>query len=318
MIAGTGNAVAIVAIPFAVLSIGGSVADVGYVAATSLLLMVAFLLLGGVVADRLPRHQVMMAANLVQGLAQAGSATVLLTGHARIWELIIFNGMRGVGLGFYFPAAQGLLPQTVPPADRAQANAIDRVGRNSAQIGGSALGGVLVGVAGPGWGLAVDAIGYFAAAALRAAMRFPALTPAGSAGMISELRQGWREFIARRWLWVIVAEFSLLGLILVGVTSVYGAVVAQRSLGGASSWGLVMSGFACGAVAGGAIMIRYRPSRMLLVGTVGSGVIAVLPFALAVPLSVPLLVAAGWLSASAPRSSRSTGSPRCSRRSRPS
>ena len=52
VISGTGNAVAFVAIPFAVLSIGGSASDVGYVATASLLPMIAFLLVGGVVGDR--------------------------------------------------------------------------------------------------------------------------------------------------------------------------------------------------------------------------------------------------------------------------
>src|SRR5450759_5753296 len=96
-----------------------------------------------VVADRLPRHQVMVAADVLQGLAQGASAALVLTGRCRVWELMVLAAVRGTGLGFYFPAATGLLPQTVPAEQRAQANAIDRVGRNGAQIGGTALGGVL-------------------------------------------------------------------------------------------------------------------------------------------------------------------------------
>lgn len=59
----------------------------GYVATAKLLPLIAFLPLGGVVADRLPRHKVMAAANVLQALAQGASATLVLTGHARIWEL---------------------------------------------------------------------------------------------------------------------------------------------------------------------------------------------------------------------------------------
>jgi MFS family permease len=93
----TGTAVAIVATPFAVLAIGGSVSDVGYVAAAVLAPGVIFLLLGGVVADRLPRHQVMTAANALQALAQAASAVLVLTGHAQVWELVALAAARGVG-----------------------------------------------------------------------------------------------------------------------------------------------------------------------------------------------------------------------------
>ncbi len=99
----TGTAVAIVATPFAVLAIGGSASDVGYVAAAVLVPGIFFLLLGGVVADRLPRHQVMTAANALQALAQAASAALVLTGHAQVWQLIALATARGVGWGFYFP-----------------------------------------------------------------------------------------------------------------------------------------------------------------------------------------------------------------------
>ncbi|HTT52903.1 MAG TPA: MFS transporter [Streptosporangiaceae bacterium] len=77
-----GTAVALVAIPFAVLSVGGSAADVGYVTAAGLLPVIVFLLLGGVIADRLPRQRVMAVANVLQALAQAGSAALVLAGQA--------------------------------------------------------------------------------------------------------------------------------------------------------------------------------------------------------------------------------------------
>ena len=173
----TGTSVAVVAIPFAVLAISGSASDVGYVAAAYLVPFIVFLLLGGVVADRLPRHQVMVAANVLQALAQAAAAVLVLAGQARVWQLMALAAVRGVGSGFYFPASEGLLPQTVPADQRAQANALDRIGRNGGQIGGAALGGVLVGVAGPGWGLAADAASFAVAGALRAVMHFPALPP---------------------------------------------------------------------------------------------------------------------------------------------
>src|ERR1700685_4461773 len=79
----TGSAVSFVAIPFAVLRIGGSASDVGYVASAKLVPLIAFLLLGGVVADRLPRHTVMAAANVLQALAQGASAILGSARHAR-------------------------------------------------------------------------------------------------------------------------------------------------------------------------------------------------------------------------------------------
>jgi MFS family permease len=288
----TGNAVAIVATPFAVLAIGGSAIDVGYVATAFTAALLVFLLLGGVVADRLPRHKVILTANAVQALAQGASAALVLAGSAHVWQLMLLSVVRGAGQGFYFPAAAGLLPQTVPAGDRAQASAMQRIGFNTAQIGGSALGGVLVGLAGPGWGLAVDAASFAVAAALRSWMRFPARPPAATAGFIHEMREGWRDFISRRWLWAIVLEFSCVVAISVATTGVLGPLVARDRLGGAGSWGVVLACYAVGALIGGIVMLRYRPQRMLLAASLAVPSFSVFLFALAVPLAVPALAAA--------------------------
>ena len=183
----------------------------------------------------------------------------------------------------------------MPEGDRAQANAIARTGRNTAGIGGASLGGILVGLAGPGWGLAVDAISFAMAAALRAGMRFPAMPAVAKESTFHQLRVGWREFLARRWLWSIVAEFTLMTAVTSGTINVLGPVVADDRLGGARSWGLILAGYGVGAVLGSVAMMRFRPQRMLLVASLAAGMFAALLFALAIPLAVPLIVAASLL-----------------------
>lgn len=295
VISTAGTAAAVITIPFAVLAIGGSATDVSCVAAAGTVPVVVFLLWGGVVADRLPRHQVMVAANAVQAAAQGSSAALVLAGHASVRALAVLAAARGAGLGFYLPAAQGLLPQAVPGGQLAQANAIDRAGRNAALIGGSAGGGILVGFAGPGWGLAADAASYAIAALLRTGMRFPCLPPAAQARMPAQLRQGWREFTARRWLWAIVAELSLIVAISTATLNVLGPLVARACLGGARTWGAILAAESAGAVLGGLIMIKYRPRRMLLAASLSVPAFAAFLFTLAVPLSVPLLAITAFL-----------------------
>jgi len=167
-----GSAASFVAIPLAVLRIGGTASDVGYVATARLIPLIVFLLLGGVIADRLPRQQVIIAANALQACAQGASAALILSGRAQVWQLAVLAAAGGFAFGFYYPAAQGLLPQTVPAGQLAQANALHRVGLNAASIGGSAAGGLVIGLAGPGWGLAIDAASFAVAGAL---------TPVGTA-----------------------------------------------------------------------------------------------------------------------------------------
>jgi predicted MFS family arabinose efflux permease len=234
----------------------------------------------------------MIAADLLQSAAQTAAAVVVLTGTAHVWELLVCAALCGTGLGFYYPASTGLLPQTVPADQRAQAVAIDRVGRNGANIAGTACGGIVVGLAGPGWGLAADAASFAVAALLRAGMRLPGRSPLpGSASVVLELREGWREFASRRWLWSIVLQFAGITAVVSAMVSVLGPVVADRSLGGPRSWGFILAGYAVGSVIGGVAMIRFRPARMLLAATIGVLVLPLLIFALAVPLAVPLIIA---------------------------
>ena len=289
-----GSAMAGIALPFAVLAIGGSASDIGYVSASSMVAMMAFLLFGGAVADRLPRHQVIVAAGVLMALAQGAAATLVLAGHARVWELAALAAVTGAGFGFFMPAAQGLLPQTVDASQLSQANAMSRVGINTAQISGAAAGGIVVGFAGPGWGLAADAASYALAAALRAGMRFPALPPAEPARMLHQLHEGWREFIARRWLWSIVLQFACLCAVTFATLSVLGPLTASTRLGGARSWGTIMAALAAGSVLGGLAMIRIRFRRMLLAGTLAVPVFAVLLFALAAPVATPFVAAAAF------------------------
>jgi hypothetical protein len=279
-----------------VLRSGGSVSDVGFVTGAGLLPTVLFLLFGGVLADRLPRQQVMLAANLGQGSAQAAFAVLILAGHAHLWQMVALSALRGRGNGLYFPASQGLLPQTVPSGQLSPANAIRRLGQNGAQIGGAALGGVVVALAGPGWGLAADASSFAAAAALRTGMSFPALARRGGSTMLAELGQGWHAFTARRWLWAIVVQFGLINALFSGCFNVIGPVVADRHLGGAGSWGAILATESVGAVLGAALMLRYRPERLLLVASLGAGLFVLPLVALATIHVVAIIAAAALLS----------------------
>lgn len=290
-----GSAVSFVALPFAILRMGGTASDIGYVATARLVPLIGFLLIGGVIADRLPRYLVVIAASLVQACAQGASAVLLLTGSARIWQLATLAAAGGLASGFYYPAARGLLPQTVPASQLTQANALDRAGQNTAGVGGAALGGLLVGFAGPGWGLAIDAASFAVAAVLLTGMCLPRLPPAAAASFLHDLRDGWREFTSRRWLWVVVVQFALLVAVSAAATSVLGPLVAGSRLGGARTWGLIVAAYAAGAVGGGLVMLRFRPSRILAAAMISVPGFSLLLFVLAVPLPAPLTTAASFL-----------------------
>jgi MFS family permease len=90
-----GSAMAPVALAFAVLDLTGSTADLGIVLAVRQVAVVVLLLYGGVWADRLPRHLVMVWSNVVSGLSQGTVAVLLLTHHAGIPALAVFAAVNG-------------------------------------------------------------------------------------------------------------------------------------------------------------------------------------------------------------------------------
>jgi MFS family permease len=285
-----GNAFANVALAFAVLDLTGSKADLGFVLAARSLPQVLFLLVGGIWADRLPRHRVMVVSNVVSGLSQGAIAVLLLTGQAEVWQLLVLAAVNGLSSAFFFPAATGIVPQTVPQRMLQQANAILRLGQNASWIGGAALGGLVVAATSPGVGIAVDAATFFVAAVLLAMIRIPETLRMEASNFFAELRDGWREFSSRTWLWVIVLQFGFVNAMILGVEGVLGPAVAKEHLGGAAAWGLILTAQSLGLVAGGLLLLRLRPRRLLLAGTLAFLLTIPFPLGLAGPLPVVALI----------------------------
>ena len=286
-----GSAFANVALAFAVLDLTGSKADLGFVLAARAVPQVIFLLVGGIWADRLPRHLVMVTSNVISGTSQGLIALLLLLGHAQIWQLMALAAVNGMSSAFFFPASSGIIPQTVPRPMLQSANAILRLGQNSSWIVGAALGGLVVAATSPGIGIAVDAGTFFLGAFFTARIRLPSELRMETSNFFAELADGWREFSSRTWLWVIVLQFGFVNAIEQGTEGVLGPAISKDHFGGAAGWGFILTAQSLGLFAGGLILLRLRPRRLLLTATLGF--LLTIPFllALAGPLPLPAVIA---------------------------
>ncbi|MFF5938188.1 MFS transporter [Streptomyces sp. NPDC012508] len=288
---------ALIAAAFAVIQTGGDGGDVGLVAAARTLPLVLFLLIGGAVADRIPRHRVMVAANALNCLSQGAFAVLVLAGDPQLWQMMVLTALCGTGQAFFSPAAEGMLMSSVSGDQVSRAFALFRMAMHGAGIGGAALGGAMIAAVGPGWVLAIDAAAFAVAGALRAFLDVSHIREReAGGGLLADLREGWQEFIGRPWLWSIVAQFSVVVALVGAAESVYGPLVARDELGGARPWGLALAAFGVGTLSGALLMMRWKPRRMLLVGTLGVFPIALPSAALAVPLDVVGLSAAMFVS----------------------
>ena len=265
-----GDRVSFVAVPFAVLSVGGSAFDVGLVTAAALLPMLLFTLVGGVWADRFRRHRMMLASDVVRFATQSAAAALLLTGVAEVPHLVLLMVVFGTADAFFMPASTGLLPLVVPAGRLREANALRGFVQSSGLVVGPAVAGALVALAGPGGALALDALTFAASAVCLAG-----LTPRGPAGgrepatgggaFLAELRAGWTEVRSRTWVWSGMAAMAVYHVVVLPSVFVLGPVLADREWGGAASWSVVVAAFGVGSVVGNVCVYRLRLAHPMAV-----------------------------------------------------
>jgi MFS family permease len=289
-----GGAMAPIALAFGVLNLTGSVSDLGFVLAAGAVPFVAFVLIGGVWADRIPRLRVMAVSGTVATVSQTATGLLFLAGGARVWELMVLAALQGTARAFGGPAMGALIPDTISPGRLQQATALLYMSSSSVDIGGAAVGGLFVAAIGPGWTMLFNAATSLAEVAIRFLMRVDE-----SADVARERRafrhdfsEGWRAVTSRKWLWVMFVAAAGFVLAVVAPWDVLGPALARNSLGGPRAWGFIEAGYGLGALAGGAVVLRLRVSRPLLTATALNVLYipALATFALASP--VVLIVAA--------------------------
>ena len=286
-----GDGMLLVALTFAVLDLTGSVSDVGFVLAVLRAPLVLTVLVGGVVADRLPRRRLMLAADLVRMAALAAVAALLVSGHARLWELFPLLALVGTAGGFFYPAATGLLPATVPAALLQQANALRGISDAVGKIAGPALGGVLVVAAGPGWAIVVDAASFGISAASLALLRLPPHIAPAKARFVHDLAHGWREFTSRRWVWVNVLVAGSFGNLFTAAFLVLGPAIARERLGGAGDWAAIVALQGAGGILAGLVVLGHRFERPLIVANLSWTLLVAPNLLLALSGSTPAIAA---------------------------
>lgn len=283
-----GNGFARVALAFAVLALPGATPGrLSLVLACQALPQLMFILVGGVIADRMSRARLMVVADVVGAGAYAGLAGLVLSGHAPLILVCALAVVAGTATALFSPAMDGLVPLVVPAGRLQEANGMLRVGTNSSLLLGLALSGVVVAWIGAGWALALNAVSFVVSAVLTARLRVPGRAARTSSGW-DDLREGWSAFSSRQWLWVVVAQYAVVVAALNANVGVLGPLVAEEELGGARAWSVIVAAQALGTIAGAGLAARVRVRRPVLVA-----VLATFPAAL--PIALLAASAPVWL-----------------------
>jgi MFS family permease len=290
-----GTGMAPVGIASAVLNSGDTAADLGYVLTAGTVMMLACLLMGGVIADRVGRRTVMLGSDALRCVGQGTFGALVILGHPSLWSLIVLAGVTGAGTGLFNPGLMALTTEIVDESDLSDANVQLGLAKNIGVMAGPAIAGGLVAATNAGVVVAIDAATYAVSVVALASLRISSVDAGERPNMLADLREGWEAWRSRSWIWISDAKIALFNLFVYAPLLVLGPSIAKTRLGGATSWGLVLAAQGTGAVVAGLVLIGRSPRRPLLVGTIAQAGWALPLAGLAVVLPVPLLAAAAFV-----------------------
>ncbi len=269
----------------------------GFVGFLNFLPLSIFSVLAGSIADRVPKHRLLLILQIPPMLLAFAFAILVWTETAAVgWISVLAFGF-GLVNAFDIPTRQSFVVELVGKEDLANGIALNSATFNTARLLGPAIGGIVIASLGAGWCLFINGISYLTAIWALAAMRFEKKSTPQNRH--APLRHSIREIVI-----YIRQTRPVYGLlILVGAITIFGSsfwilmpVFASQILrGGAIELGKLMSSGGFGAL-GSALFVagfghRFRPRRLVFAG-VAIFVVAVSIFALSKTLYLSLVMIA--------------------------
>src|SRR4051812_5447613 len=242
----------------------GSSALLGFTSFATLVPVFLFATVGGIVADRVNRHRIIVATQTASMVFPLILAALTLTGRVQVWHVFVLATCLGIVNAFDIPARQAFVVDMVGREDLPNAIALNSSMVNGARVVGPAVAGLVVAAVGEGWCFLLNGISYIAVISSLLMMNVPARPPRPK--RVSALRdtvEGFR-FVARtapvRALLVLLGLVSFAGM----PYSVLMPVFAESVLhSGARGLGLLMAASGGGALAGALALVSRRGVRGL-------------------------------------------------------
>jgi MFS family permease len=275
-----------------VLTLTGSAAWVGLTVTLQLLPVLAFGLLGGMLADRVDRRKLLMVTQSIFGLSAATIGVLALTGHVQAWHVLAGALVGGIATAFDNPARQAFVHEVAGPAHLRQAISVNSAVFQLGGLVGPGVAGVLINLVGQGWTFELNAIACLVAVVLLTAMRPSELTaPPRVERAKGQLREGLRH--ARRsprilWATVLLGFVSITGVNMATVLAAWADGVFATDAGG---YALLNSMLAVGALIGAVLAGRRRGGRLLTLVLLAAAVGTIQLLAAAAP-SRPVFIVA--------------------------
>ncbi len=281
-----------IALAWWVLEKTGSATAMGTVMIVSFVPMILFLLVGGVVVDRLHRLRVMVASDLLNGLIVSLVAALAYLNLLEIWHVYVASAVFGLVEAFFYPAYTAAVPELTPAEALPSANSLTSLSYQLTGIIGPGLGAALIALGGTPIAFALDAASFFIAVAcllplIRTTSGPP--TPGGASNPLGDLRDGWKLVFGSAWLWISILLFAFFNITAGGPMNVALPFLVKDSLhANVGVLGLLTSSRSAGATLGTIWTGRYSRLRkrgwIMYLTTIMDG-LAVLCIGLPIPIA---------------------------------
>ena len=296
-ISNLGNGVSPIALAYGVLSLPGATGkDLSIVMAARFVPLLAFMLFGGVIADRFQRNRLVGGSDMLGSFLAAISAISLIFGFSSTWLLALMGALFGILNAIWWPAMSGVLPEILPKEKLQEGNAVVGLMTNIGYIIGTLGGGILVSNFGAGWGLLVDAMSFFIAGVIVWNLPLIGKLKDKSPGIIHDLIVGWKEFISRSWVIAMVVSFALINMAFESMLSVLGPLNFSNPITGPKQWSYNLAGLSLGMLIGGIWILKVKLERPLYFAMVLIALSAIWDYTLAFDLAMPWTVLAAIFS----------------------
>lgn len=274
-----GNYVQGIAIPFQLLALGASPLQLGIAVALGTLSSVAFLLVGGAVADRVARRTLIIASDLVGGCVVAVVALLSATNELRVEHIYLARVVLGAADAFLRPAYTAIIADLVPGDVLRAGNAARLLGRSLARIAGPAVGGVAVALGGPALAFGINALTFVFSFATLMLANPARRVLASSVSLLRDIREGFNYVFSVRWLWTTTLYFMAVNFAYAGQSGVMTPLLVRDVLAGnAETFGVIMSAYGVGTILASIVIAQLvirRPGKVLFAFELLAGVAVV-------------------------------------------
>src|SRR5689334_6962824 len=251
-----------------VLHLTNSAFQVGLVTTLGTLPILLFTLYGGVVADRVNKHRLVLILQCLMVCEALTLGILIVLDRITVHWVMGLAVFYGTLAAFEVPTRQSLIAEIVDRDDLMNAIALGSSAFNAARVVGPAIAGVLISTLGLAACFFVNAASYLAVIYGLVVMRVDRRPPVQHRSALEAMREGFAYVFGNRWpraIVIIIATFAVFGFSFIPMMPVFARDALHL---GADGYGALMSAVGVGAAAAALFMAgvggRSRRAKLVL------------------------------------------------------